>query len=58
VSVDFSLFWDWIYRFVFLVALKKRDRNHLEDLPYWVEDLWDWNYKIHILSIDHLCSII
>jgi hypothetical protein len=41
-----------------IVRLKRRDRSHLEDPPYWVEDLWDCNHKFHVISIDYLYSII
>jgi hypothetical protein len=34
-----------------IVRLKRRDRSHLEDLPYWVEDLWDCNHKIHVIQL-------
>ena len=55
VLVDFALVWDWIYRYACLLTLK-RDKSHLVDLPYLVQDLWG-SYKILVLLVDLSYSI-
>ena len=34
-----------------IVRLKRGDRSHLEDLAYWVEDLWDCDRKLYVIQL-------